>query len=145
MKNELNTYTRPGTLFRNTGIGEVFSKLDKMEIIENVFLLLLCRICFMGYLVSPFGAAYFAAVFLKRRRPAYVLCAVIGILSVGYTTFSFKYGGTILIIAAISAIFSKELSGKKIFPALICSGALFINGMIYVIAEGFSPTTRCCF
>ena len=137
MKNELNTYTRPGALFRNTGIGEVFSKLDKMEIIENVFLLLLCRICFMGYLVSPFGVAYFAAVFLKRRRPAYVLCAVIGILSVGYTTFSFKYGGTILIIAAISAIFSKELSGKKIFPALICSGALFINGMIYVIAEGF--------
>ena len=137
MKNELNTYTRPGALLRKTGIGEVFSKLDKTEIIENVFLLLLCRICFVGYLISPFGIAYFTAVFLKRRRPAYVLCSIIGILSVGYTTFSFKYSGTVLIVAALSAIFFKELSDKKILPALICSGALFVNGMIYVIAEGF--------
>ena len=137
MKNELNPYSRPGATLRKTGLGEVFSKLDKTEILENVFLLLLCRICFMGYLVSPFGAAYFTAVFLKRRRPVYVLCAIIGILSVGDATFSFKYGGSMIVIAALCTIFFKELSGKRIAPAIICTGALFLNGMIYVISEGF--------
>lgn len=137
MKNQLETYTRPGAFLRKTAIGEVFSKLDKTELLENVVLLLLCRICFMGYLISPFGIAYFATVFFRRRRLTYVLCAAIGILSVSYPTFSLKYGGVILILSALGMIFAKELEGKRRLHAVLATGALFLNGAIYVIAEGF--------
>lgn len=136
MKNELNTYTRPGTLFRKINIGSVFSKLDKIELMENVFLILLSRIYFMGYLISPFGMAYFTAVFLKRKRMSYVLCTALGILSSQEATFSLKYGGTLVILYAVCTIFYKELSNKKMVSAGVCAGALFLNGMVYVITEG---------
>ncbi len=137
MKQELSTNTRPITLFRGTSIQSLFAKLGKVEMIEHVFLMLLSRICFQGYLVSPFGVAYFTAVFLRRRRPAYVVSAFLGVLSAGYGTFAFKYGGAVLIVCTICSIFSKELAGKKMLPAFVCAGALFLNGMIYVVAEGF--------
>lgn len=137
MKNELSTYTRSETFFKKTAISEIFSKLNKTEILENAFLLLLCRICFMGYLISPFGIAFFTAVFSRRKRISYILCSILGVLSARYATFSFKYCGAILIISAICIIFSKELSRKKTVYAIISSGALFLNGLIYVMSEGF--------
>ncbi len=137
MKQELTTNTRQDTIFKWTSMKTLFARLEKTELLEHVFLVLLGRICFMGYLVSPFCAAYFTAVFLKRRRPAYVISATLGILSAGYATFSFKYGGTLLIICTICGIFAKELQGKKLLPAALPAGALFLNGMIYVVAEGF--------
>ncbi|MBO5930128.1 MAG: hypothetical protein J6Q27_02400, partial [Clostridia bacterium] len=137
MKQELTTNTRQDTIFKWTSMKTLFARLEKTELLEHVFLVLLGRICFMGYLVSPFCAAYFTAVFLKRRRPAYVISAMLGILSAGYATFSFKYGGTLLIICTICGIFAKELQGKKLLPAALPAGALFLNGMIYVVAEGF--------
>lgn len=137
MKQELTTTTRLDTFLKWTSVKEMFSRLEKTELLEHVFLILLGRICFMSYLVSPFGVAYFTAVFLRRRRPAYVLSAMLGILSAGYATFSFKYGGTILIVCTVCGIFSKELEGKKLLPAVLSSAALFFNGIIYVVAEGF--------
>ena len=137
MKNELNTNLNTGNLMKKIQLSDFFLRLNKFELAENVLLFLLSRICYMGYLASPFGISYFAALFQKRRRPTYVLFSLLGAISSGYAVFSFKYCGAILIVTTIFTIFSKELSrAKKLIPPAISTGALFLNGVIYVIAEG---------
>ena len=135
--NELETYKRPGAHLKTTIFQDVFKTFNKTEVTEAVFLFLLSRICFMGYLVSPFGPALFTAIFTKSKKLTYPLFSIIGILSVGYAAFSFKYCGIIIIISAITTIFSTELKNKRFAPAVICTGAVFLNGMVYVITEGF--------
>ncbi len=137
INNELETYKRTGARLKNTIFQDVVKTFNKTEVTEAVFLFLLSRICFMGYLVSPFGPALFTAIFTKNKKLTYPLFSIIGILSVGYAAFSFKYCGIIIIISAITTIFSKELKGKRFSPAIICTGAIFLNGMVYVITEGF--------
>ncbi len=135
MRNQLETI-RPGAHPPKLSFRPIFTKLNKQELLENVCLLLLSRICFPGYLISPFGISFFAALFFRRHRLSYVLSAVIGILSVGYPTFSFKYGGAIAIVAALGVIFSVELSQNKQLSIILPTGALFLNGAVYVITEG---------
>lgn len=137
MKNELSTYTGSENVWQKIRVGTILSKLNKIEIVENVILFLLCRICFMGYLASPFGIAYFTVLYLKKKRPSYVLCAFLGMLSVGYPTFALKYGATLVVVCAVCTIFFRELASRKMISAIVCTGALFLNGIIYVMAEGF--------
>ncbi len=136
MKHELETTIKPGAFWQKNALKILFSKLDKTELIENTALLLLCRISFLGYLISPLGIAYFAVLFFSRRRLSYVLCAAIGIFSVGYPTFSLKYGGIILILSALGIIFQKELKNKIRLQAVLATAALLLNGAIYVMYEG---------
>ncbi len=137
MKNTLETYTKTGELFKKTDLKDAFKRLDKTEMAENIFLLLLCRICFMGYLISPFGPAFFTALFIKRRKVSYLLVSAISILSLGNGAFTFKYGGIIIIISALTTIFSKEIREKRFVPSLICTGSVLLNGLVYAVTEGF--------
>lgn len=137
INNELETNKRPRSLPKGGIFTDVFKTFNKTEVTECVFLFLLSRICFMGYLVSPFGPALFTAIFSKNKKLSYPLFSIIGILSLGYGAFTFKYCGIILIIAAITTIFSSELKNKLFAPFVICAGSVFLNGMVYVITEGF--------
>lgn len=134
MKHQLETTHTPQQVSK--GIKEIFSKITKAELVENVFLLLLCRICFMEYLVSPFGVSMFAVLFHKTKRPSYVIFSTLGVLLTGNPTFYFKYIGTILIVLAVTLIFSTELKTKKNAVLVLTTSALFVNGFVYVFAEG---------
>ena len=136
MKNQLETI-RPGAHATGINLRNLLLKVNKQELLENVCLLLLCRICFPGYLFSPFGISFFGALFKKHKRLSYILSAAIGVLSVNFPIFSLKYGGAIAITAALSVIFSRELQGKRMLSSLLPAGALLLNGTVYVIAEGF--------
>ena len=131
---ELNT--RSGFSVKKLSIKDIYAKINKTELAENVFLFLICRICFLGYLVSPFGVAYFAALMFRKKRVSYFISSAVGVLSLGYPTFALKYGGAILIICTIALIFSKELEGQYQIRALLSAAALFLNGMVYVLSEG---------
>ncbi len=134
MKNQLQPAQAPQQA--NAGLKEIFAKITKTELAENVFLLLLSRICFMEYLVSPFGISMFCVLFAKSARPSYVISCVLGILLTANPLFYFKYIGTMLIVLTFTVIFRRELKNKKDVLALIATGALFVNGGVYVIAEG---------
>lgn len=120
-----------------TGIKDLFKAMNATELIENVVLLLLCRICFMEYLISPFGVSLFSALFYRKRRLSYVVFSVLGACLSGYPTFYFKYIGTMLITMSVIIIFSKELKSKSHTVAIITTSALFLNGGVYVMVEGF--------
>ena len=109
----------------------------KEDILEHIFLFLLCRISFLGYLLSPFGTTFFGVLYLKKRKPTYILFALCGILSLGYPMFAFKYGGVILILTALGKIFSAELKKIRHLGLYFSAGALFLNGAVYVVSEGF--------
>ncbi len=115
----------------------IFTTLGSRELIENIALFLLARICFMDYLISPFGVAFFATLFARRKRPYYVIFALLGMASTSMPLFFFKYAGSIAIVASIQLIFKTELEHKKRMVSLIATGAMFLNGIIYVICEGF--------
>lgn len=134
MKNQLQPAHSPQQA--NTGLKEIFATITKTELAENVFLLLFSRICFMEYLVSPFGISMFCVLFAKNARPSYVVFGVLGILLTANPLFYFKYIGTMLIVLTFAIIFRHELKNKKNVLALIATGALFVNGGVYVIAEG---------
>ena len=131
---ELNT--RQGFPYKKFSIKEMYAKINKTELVENVILFLICRICFLGYLISPFGTAYFATLIFRKKRLSYFISSAIGVLSLGYPTFALKYGGTILIICTVALIFSKELEKKYHTRAILSTAALFLNGMVYVLSEG---------
>lgn len=131
---EFNTRTK--FPYKKVSLKELYANLNKTELVENVILFFMCRICFLGYLISPFGVAFFAALIFRKRRLSYLVSSALGVLSLGYTTFSLKYGGAILIVCAIALIFSKELEKKYYTRALLSTAALFLNGMVYVISEG---------
>ena len=134
MKNQLQPAGGPQQA--TPKLGEMFAKITKMELAENIFLLLLSRICFMEYLVSPFGVAMFCVLFAKSARPSYVVFCLLGILLSANPIFYFKYIGTVLIVLTISVIFRQELKNKKNLQAAIATAAIFVNGAVYVIAEG---------
>jgi len=90
----------------------------------------------MEYMVSPFGISLFSALFWRKKRPSYILSAILGAISVSSPVFFFKYTGSMLIVMAIQIIFSKELSGKKIAAGILPAASLFLNGGIYVLSEG---------
>lgn len=136
MKNELETLKRQGS-FRGNIFADIFKAFDKTEIAELVFLFLLSRICISGHLLSPFGPALFTALFVKEKRLSYPVFAVLGVLSAGFGAFTFKYIGIILIISSILVIFAPEIKKNSFAPSAVCAGAVFLNGMVYVIAEGF--------
>jgi len=135
MKQQLET--AGGMLPPKLSRGTFLSKINRQELFENVCLFLLCRICFAGYLVSPFGIAFYAALFFKRKRISYPVFALAGILSVAYPTFALKYIGAIAIISTVALIFKRELTDRRMLCCLLPAGALFLNGSVYVIAEGF--------
>jgi len=137
MKHQLENYSQPGELKGLIGIKNIFTRIGSYELLECVFVFLISRICFMEYLVSPFGTPFFAALFSKKKRPSYILFSILGALSSASPVFFFKYTGSMLITMTILLIFSKELVNKKLAVALISSGSLFLNGGIYVLAEGF--------
>ena len=91
----------------------------------------------MEYLVSPFGGSFFSGLFYRRRRPSYVIFSTLGAILSGYPTFYFKYIGTFLIIMSVMIIFSKELKKNPNSVAILATGALFLNGGVYVFVEGF--------
>ncbi len=134
MKNQLRPVELPQQT--GTGIREMFAKITKTELLENIFLLLLSRICFMEYLVSPFGVSMFCVLFSKSYRPSYVVFCVLGVILTTNPVFYFKYIGTALIILTLAIIFKQELKNKKHILAVIATASLFVNGAIYVIAEG---------
>ncbi len=134
MKQQLETAKNPARIF---SIKDAFNIISKTELLENVILLLLCRICFMEYLVSPFGIAFFSVLFYRNRRPSYVIFSCLGAILSGYPTFYFKYIGTLLIIMSVIIIFSKELKRNPRYVAVLSSAALFLNGGVYVMVEGF--------
>ncbi len=115
----------------------IFTTLGSKELIENIALFLLSRIFFMDYLVSPFGAAFFTALFSRRKSPYYVIFAALGMASTTMPIFFFKYTGSIAIITTILLIFENELQYKKRLISLIATLSVFLNGIIYVITEGF--------
>lgn len=134
MKNQL----QPAQSTHETaaGLREMFARITKTELAENIFLLLLSRICFMEYLVSPFGISMFCVLFAKSTRPSYVIFCVLGIILTGNPIFYFKYIGTALIILTLAIIFKEELKNKKNILAVIATASIFVNGAVYVIAEG---------
>ncbi len=136
MKQQLETYTQPRTSIwpRLTGM---LSKIRKTDLTEHVILLLLSRICFMGYLASPFGIAYFAVLFFRRQRLSLALVALAGICSVNYLTFALKYGGAAFILAVIAVLFRTELRRKRRLRGALTASALLISGAVYVVTEGF--------
>lgn len=118
-------------------IKDLSKAMSPTELTENVILLLLCRICFMEYLVSPFGVALFSVLFYRKRRLSYVIASVAGTLLSGIPVFYFKYIGTILIAMSLIIIFSKELKSKSRTVSAITTAALLLNGGVYVFVEGF--------
>lgn len=135
MKHELENFKPSSFMKLNTK--RVYSVLSGYELIENILLFLLSRIYFMDYLISPFGVAFFSALFFRKKRPYYVVFSILGVLSTSSPMFFFKYIGSILIVMSIQMIFSKELLHKKRMVAVIATVAVFLNGGIYVLAEGF--------
>ena len=134
MKQQLETAKNT---MRTFSLKDAFNIMTRTELLENVILLLLCRICFMEYLVSPFGVAFFSVLFYRNRRPSYVIFSALGAILSGYPTFYFKYIGTLLIIMSVMIIFSKELKSNQRLVAILSSSALFLNGGVYVMVEGF--------
>ena len=135
MKNELENL-RPSSWTRLNTKG-VFTTLNTYELIENLILFLFSRIYFMEYLISPFGVALFSALFFRKKRPYYVISSVLGVFSAASPVFFFKYVGSILIVMSIQLIFKNELKHKKRIVAIISAVAVFLNGGIYVLSEGF--------
>ncbi len=136
MKHELNTPLRPGAFFQKLNLKDVLKGMRKSELFEGVLVFLLSRICFDGYLISPFGLPFFAAVFQKKHHPIALLSALLGMWSLGYVSFSLKYSGALVILTAFLTLFQKELSGKTLLTALAVSLSLFLNGLVYVFTEG---------
>ncbi len=133
MKQQLET-TRAN--LKLPSIKEIFKVLTKKELVENVILLLLSRICFMEYLISPFGIALFSVLFYKRKRPSYVVFLILGTLLTGTPIFYFKYIGTSLIVMALLIIFAQELKHRQNTVAVLSTAALLLNGGVYVFVEG---------
>ncbi len=131
---ELNTRER--LPYKKISLKDIYAKINKTELVENVFLFLMCRICFLGYLISPFGVAYFSTLFFRKKKLSYFISSAIGVLSLGYPTFALKYGGAILITCTIALIFSKELEKKHHLCAILSTTSLFLNGLVYVLSEG---------
>ena len=115
----------------------IFTTLNSHELIEGIALFLLSRICFMDYLVSPFGIAFYTALFARKKRPYYVIFSILGMASTYMPIFFFKYAGSIAITTSMLLIFSKELEHKKRVVAALATLSVFLNGAIYVITEGF--------
>ncbi len=136
MKQQLETYTHSKTPLLPQ-LGEMLSKIRKTDLTEHMMLLLLSRICFMGYLASPFGIAYFAALFFRKPKLSLALVALAGICSVNYLTFALKYGGAFFILAVVAILFRTELGTKRRLRGLITASALCISGAVYVVTEGF--------
>ena len=110
--------------------------MSSRELIENILLFVISRIVYLDYLISPFGSALFAALFMRKKRTSYVIFSLLGAASTGLPLFFFKYAGTVLVICTIQLIFKKELEHKKRLTALIAAVSLFANGGIYVLFEG---------
>lgn len=136
MKQQLEN-SRPTANIARINLKNLFSKLDSHELIENIALFLLSRICFMDYLLSPFGIAFFSILFFRKKRPYYVIFSALGVLSTAIPTFYFKYLGSILITMSVQLIFSNELQHKKRIAAIITTTSVFLTGCVYVLIEGF--------
>ena len=136
MKQQLENQ-KPTPMFRHTNLKNLYTLTGSRELIENILLFVISRIVYLDYLISPFGIALFAVLFMRKKRASYVIFSVLGAASTGLPLFFFKYAGTVLVICTVQLIFKKELEHKKRATALLASGALLLNGGIYVMFEGF--------
>jgi len=136
MKHELENL-KPEANVRQISLKDLFTKLSSRELTENIILFLISRICFMDYMISPFGVTLYSVLFFRGKRPSYVLFAVLGIFSSGMPLFYFKYIGSLLITMSIQLIFAKELVHKRRLAAAVTALAVFLNGVVYVLLEGF--------
>lgn len=115
----------------------IFTTLSSQELIENIALFLLARVCFMDYMISPFGVTFFSLLFSRKKRPYYAISAFLSMLSTTMPLFFFKYAGAVAIIMSVQLIFKKELEHKKRVLSALTTAAVFLNGLVYVIFEGF--------
>lgn len=135
MKHEpITTTTTP---FKGITLKSLFSTISSRELTENILLFFLSRICFMDYLISPFGISFFSVLFFHKKRASYILFSALGALSLTNGVFAFKYIGCMLIILTTQLIFAQELAHKKRITALITAGAILLSGGVYVAVEGF--------
>lgn len=114
----------------------LYTAMSSRELAENILLFVISRIVYLDYLISPFGCALFAALFMRKKRISYVIFSLLGAASTGLPLFFFKYAGAALVICTIQLIFKKELEHKKRLTALLSASSLFVNGGIYVLFEG---------
>lgn len=135
MKHEPITTTIP--TLKGINLKSLFSTISSRELAENILLFFLCRICFMDYLISPFGISFFSVLFFHKKRASYILFSALGVLSLTNGVFAFKYVGCMLIILTTQLIFAQELVHKKRMMALITAGAQLLSGGVYVAVEGF--------
>lgn len=134
---EIKTYTKPQKFKMKKE--NFFSELKKTkisELLEYILLFLLCRIRILGAL-SPFGTAFFAAVFPTHKRSFGIFFACLGVCTGAFKIESLKYMGCIAIISAFSVFLREELKNKRFVYALIAAGSVAANGFIYVAFDGF--------
>lgn len=137
IKEEISVYEKeiaapPPKKRRNISLGQI----DKAELIEYAIMFLFGKLSFLGG-ISPFGAAYFAAVFPVQKRSFGILFICLGITAGLFGIESLKYMGAIAIISAFSIFMKEELKGHSAICASISAASIFANGLIYVIFDGF--------
>lgn len=106
------------------------------ELIEYALCFLLSKINLFGML-SPFGLAYFAAIFPKRKRAAAFLPVCLGIAAAGMELRCVQYLGALVIVGTFAVLMENEFSRHPFLYGLTAGAALFVTGLVYIAFNGF--------
>ena len=106
------------------------------ELVEYALCFLLSKINLFGML-SPFGLAYFAAIFPKRKRVAALLPVCLGIAASGLGLKSVQYLGALIIVATFAVLMEEGFSRHLFLYGLTAGAALFATGFVYIMFNGF--------
>lgn len=106
------------------------------EVVEYAIIFLLGRTVLLSGM-SPFGIAFFTAVFPKQKRAPAVLSLVLGIATAGLGLRAMQYMGALIIVCAISVLLEQEFSGRVWMYATVASSAVCLTGFVFIAFEGF--------
>jgi len=106
------------------------------EITEYIFCFLLSKIYLFGAL-SPFGLAYFVAVFPKQKKGMYVLAVCLGLLTANMGLSFMKYAGALVITASCSLLMEKEFSKHQWLYPITAGCSLALTGFVFILFNGF--------
>lgn len=115
---------------------KISCNLSRSELIEYAFCFLLSKINLLGSL-SPFGLAYYAAIFPKKKRLTAWIPLCLGIAASGMGLHAVTYLGALVIVTAFSVLMDAELTRRPLLYGVTAAAALFVTGMVYVGFNGF--------
>lgn len=106
------------------------------ELLEYIFSFLLSRTVMLSGM-SPFGIAFFAAVFPKQKRLPVVLAVLLGLASSNMGLRIMQYAGAMVIVCTFFILLEQEFSGHSWMYATVAASAVCLTGFVFIAFNGF--------